>query len=69
MDDGLNIGQLIGLIAPLALIQIGLMAFAIYDLVKTDRIEEDRKWMWGVIIVVVNFIGPILYFLVGRRGE
>jgi hypothetical protein len=69
MDDGLSTGQLIGLIAPLALIQFGLMAFAIYDLVKTDRIEEDRKWIWGVIIVVVNIIGPILYFLVGRRGE
>jgi hypothetical protein len=29
-------------------------------------VRGDSKLMWGLIIVVVNVIGPILYFLVGR---
>ena len=69
MNDDINVGQFIALIIPLALVQLGLMAFAIYDLVKTDRVEEDKKWLWGIVVVFLGFIGPILYFLVGRKGE
>ena len=69
MNEDINIGQFIALIIPLALVQLGLMAFAVYDLVKTNRVEEDKKWVWGIIVVFLGFIGPILYFLVGRKGE
>ena len=57
------------LIIPLILVDIGLMAFALYDLVKRKQVKGDNKWVWGVIIVVVNLIGPILYFVIGREEE
>ena len=57
------------LIIPLILVEIGLMAFALYDLVKRKRVKGGNKWVWGVIIVVVNLIGPILYFVIGREEE
>ncbi|MCX5992447.1 MAG: PLDc N-terminal domain-containing protein [Chloroflexi bacterium] len=57
------------LIIPLILVEIGLMAFALYDLVKRKRVKGGNKWVWGVIIVVVNIIGPILYFVIGREEE
>jgi len=61
--------QLIALIIPLALVDLGLKVFAIYDLIKTDRVSSDRKWLWAVIILVINLFGPLLYFLIGRRGD
>ena len=55
------------LIVPLLLIEFGLLAFAVWDLLKMDRrVRGGSKGMWAVIIVFVNVIGPILYLLVGR---
>jgi hypothetical protein len=66
---GLSIGQIIALVIPLVLIEVGLLAFALIDLVRRKKVRGGNKWVWGVIIVVVNFIGPILYFILGREEE
>ncbi|TAA73532.1 PLDc N-terminal domain-containing protein [Planococcus salinarum] len=59
--------RLILLLLPVFLIQLGLMIFALVDLIKTPY-TNGPKWMWAVIIIVVNIIGPILYFVMGRRN-
>jgi ABC-2 type transport system ATP-binding protein len=67
----LDLGQfdpnLLLLLAPLVLLEIGLLIAAIADLLREDRaVRGNNKGLWAVIIVLVNVIGPILYFLVGR---
>lgn len=69
MNDELDLGQLIPLIIPIVLVELGLLAFALYDLLKRKRVRGGNKWVWGVIIVVVNIIGPIIYLLLGREEE
>ena len=59
----------IALILPLVIIQLGLMAFALWDLVKRERVKGGNKLVWGIVIVVVNLIGPILYLIIGREEE
>ena len=55
------------LIAPLLLIQLGLIVWGLYDLTRPGRrVKGDNKLLWAVIIVVINIIGPIVYFLFGR---
>jgi len=56
------------LIIPLLLIQLGLMIAALIDLYKREA-TRGPKWMWVVIIIFVNMIGPIVYFVVGREEE
>jgi hypothetical protein len=56
------------LLIPLLLIQLGLMVFAIIDLVRREK-TRGPKWVWALVIVFVNFIGPILYFIIGREEE
>ena len=64
--DQLDPGVLL-LVAPLVLLQLGLLIFAIADLLRDDRaVRWNNKGLWAVVIVLVNVIGPILYFLVGR---
>ncbi|WP_394121594.1 PLD nuclease N-terminal domain-containing protein [Planococcus donghaensis] len=43
------------------------MIFALVDLIKNPN-PNGPKWMWGILIVVINIIGPILYFVIGRRN-
>jgi len=69
MNNNLNLGQLIALLVPLVLVELGLLAFALYDLIKRKRVRGGNKWLWGIIIVVVEFFGPILYFVLGREEE
>jgi hypothetical protein len=69
MDNDLNLGQLIALLIPLVLVELGLLGFALYDLVKRKRVRGGNKWLWGIIIVVVEIFGPILYFVLGREEE
>lgn len=56
------------LILPLIIVQLILVVVALVDLVKVPN-TNGPKWMWAIIIVIVNIIGPIIYFIVGRRNE
>lgn len=50
---------------PVILLQLGLMVFALIDLTRRER-TKGPKWMWALIIVVVNIIGPVVYLLAGK---
>lgn len=56
------------LLIPLVVIQLGLMIAALIDLYKREA-TRGPKWMWVVIVIFVNMIGPIVYFVVGREEE
>lgn len=58
------------LLIPILVIQLGLVVVALRDLLQSDRrVRGDSKLMWGVIIIAINIIGPILYFAIGRQDE
>jgi hypothetical protein len=60
--------QIIALLAPIVIIQLGLMIAALYDLERSDRqVRGGSKLVWALIIVFVNVIGPIVYFITGRE--
>ena len=60
--------QLLLLLSPLILIEIGLIVVALRDLLKPERlVRGDSKLMWGILIVVFGLLGPILYLTIGRR--
>jgi bacteriorhodopsin len=54
------------LLAPILLIEIALMIVALVDLARRER-TRGPKWVWAVVIVLLNLIGPILYFVFGRE--
>ena len=55
------------LIVPFAIIELGLMIYALYDLFQEDRrVRGDSKVMWALIIFLVNILGPLVYLFVGR---
>jgi hypothetical protein len=59
----------------LGLLEVVLDIVALVDLYRRPRgrVTLPSKWIWVAIIVLVNLIGAILYFAVGRirgpRGE
>ncbi|WP_338379186.1 PLD nuclease N-terminal domain-containing protein, partial [Enterococcus faecium] len=55
------------LIAPLLVLQLILMVFALVNCVKQEE-TNGPKWMWILIIIFVNIVGPVVYFLMGRKN-
>ncbi|MGE8204215.1 PLDc N-terminal domain-containing protein [Heyndrickxia sp. NPDC080065] len=55
-----------GLIAPIILIQLVLVIVAIIDLIRVKQ-ANGPKWLWVIIILFLSIVGPIIYFIVGRR--
>jgi hypothetical protein len=60
--------QILPLLIPVIAIQLILLVVALLDLRK-QRATRGPKWMWAVIIVFVNIIGPIVYFVAARKEE
>ena len=56
-----------GIIAPIIVIQLILMVVALIDLVRVSY-TNGPKWVWALVIVLVNLVGPIVYFIFGRKN-
>ena len=61
-----SIQQWLPFLIPIILLQLALMIFALVDLARRER-TRGPKWLWVVIIVLGELIGPILYFVIGRE--
>ncbi len=60
--------QIIALLAPIIVIQLGLMVAALIDLERSERrVRGGSKLVWALVIVFVNVVGPIIYFVAGRE--
>jgi hypothetical protein len=64
---GMSVGAFMLLLIPVALLELGLMIWALVDVLRRERVRGDNKVVWILVIVLVNIIGPIIYFLLGRN--
>lgn len=60
-----NIDMLI-ILLPLIIIQLSLMITALISIFKQDTYKYGNRIMWVLIVVLINMIGPVLYFVLGR---
>lgn len=57
--------EILPFLIPIFLVQLALIVFALFDLARRPK-TRGPKWMWVLIILFINLIGPIVYFIVGR---
>ena len=60
--------QYLPFIIPLAVVQIGLMVAALVHILTHNTYKTGNRLIW-VLLCFVQFIGPILYFVIGRGDE
>jgi drug/metabolite transporter (DMT)-like permease len=61
-----KIVQFLPYIIPLLILQLILLVVALVDLIKRER-TRGPKWLWAILIVFGELIGPILYLVIGRE--
>ncbi|MDO5712858.1 MAG: PLDc N-terminal domain-containing protein [Tissierellia bacterium] len=54
------------ILLPFILAEVGLMVFALVHLLKHPNVRVGNKMIWLLIILFLQFLGPILYFVIGR---
>ena len=52
---------------PLFLLEVGLLVWALIDVIKRQKVRGDNKVVWILVIVLIEVIGPIIYLAIGRK--
>ena len=64
----MTVEEILPLLIPLAVLQLALMGVGLYDLTRPDRrVRGGNKLVWGLVIALFQFFGPLVYFLYGRE--
>ena len=58
----------LAILLPIIIIQLILLIVAIVDLIRIEK-TNGPKWVWVLVILFINIIGPIVYFVFGRRNQ
>lgn len=63
--------DLLKLIWPIIVIQLGFQIYAIIDLVKikNKKVRNLTPLVWGLIIIFGEILGAAAYFVFGRSDE
>lgn len=57
------------ILAPLIVLELILVIAALVDLVRREQVTGGNKLVWGLVIVFIGTIGPIVYFVFGRKED
>ncbi|TVP86091.1 MAG: PLDc_N domain-containing protein [Acholeplasmataceae bacterium] len=61
--------ELLPLLIPLILIQIGLAVYALIVLHRAKRVRGDSKLLWALVIIFINLFGPVIFLFLGRLDD
>ena len=61
-----NIMELLPFVIPLAIVQFSLFGYALYHILTHRTYKRGKRALW-VALSLISFVGPILYFLLGRE--
>ena len=63
-----QIMEFLPFLIPLVIVQFGLLAYTIHHILTHNTYKRGNRALWLVIVIVfMNYVGPILYFLLGKE--
>lgn len=62
--------EILPFLIPLVIVELVLLVYTIYHIMTHKTYKHRNRAMWLIITIVgMEFIGPILYFLLGREAS
>ena len=63
-----EIKEFLPFLIPLVIAQFSLLAYTLYHILTHNTYKRGNRALWLVVtLVLMNFIGSILYFLFGKE--
>ena len=68
MNDLATLKEFLPFIIPLVIVQFSLLGYTIYHILTHDHYKRGNRAIWMIVAIVgMQFIGPILYFILGKE--
>ncbi len=63
-----KIMEFLPFLIPLVIAQFALLGYTLYHILTHKTYKRGNRTLWLIIaIVLMNYVGPILYFLLGKE--
>ena len=60
--------EMLPFLIPLVIAEFGLLGYTLYHILTHKSYKRGSRGLWlAVTIIGMNFVGPILYFLLGKE--
>lgn len=65
-----NIMEYLPFIIPFLIAELALLGYTLYHIFTHDHYKRGSRALWVIVALVgMEFIGPILYFLLGKEDS
>ena len=65
-----ELSEFLPFLVPLAIAEFALFGYTLYHILTHKTYKRGSRALWlAVTVVLMNFVGPILYFLLGREDS
>lgn len=65
-----NLMDVLPFIIPLAVAEFALLGYTLYHILTHKNYKRGNRMLWLIIALVgMQFVGPVLYFLLGREND
>ena len=65
-----DIKEMLPFLIPLVVVEFALLGYTLYHILTHKTYKRGSRGLWiAVTLIGMNFIGPILYFLLGREDS
>ena len=65
----MSLNEALPIILPLAILEIFLAVFSLIHVLRHPNYRFGNKMIWCIIVVFLQFIGPIIYLFFGRVDQ
>lgn len=64
----IELKEMLPFLLPLAVLQFALLGFTLYHILTHNTYKRGSRGLWiAVALIGMEFIGPVLYFLLGKE--
>lgn len=66
----MNMNDMLPFLIPLVVVQFLLLGYTLYHILTHRNYKRGSRGLWLVVAIVgMEFVGPILYFLLGKEED
>ena len=70
MNELNEIMEFLPFLIPLVIVQFALLGYTLYHILTHNSYKRGNRALWLVVtLALMNFVGPILYFLLGKEDS
>ena len=65
-----QIKELLPFLIPLVIAQLALLGYTLHHILTHSTYKRGTRAIWLVVtLVLMNFVGPIIYFILGKEDS